>query len=115
MWRPDGTMHATAWWSTWQGGLLIGLMIVIAGSLLWLAIRPPARPETSTTAAGRDDEAVALARMRYARGELDRETFTQVTLDLAGEATADRAGLTVVTDPSGPATPDPGTPPPTPA
>ena len=92
MWRPDGPyMHDTAWWSTWPGALMIGLMVLIAGLLIWLVMRSRNAPGTTSAGpapAAREDDAVAQARMRYARGELDREGFTQVMQDLTGRPPA---------------------------
>lgn len=86
MWGPDGPpMHDTAWWSSWQSALMIGLMILIAGLLLWLVLRSRARPDGPATPARGEDEAVAQVRMRYARGELDRKAFAEMMQDLTGE------------------------------
>jgi uncharacterized membrane protein len=84
-------MHDTAWWSTWPGALMIGLMVLIAGLLIWLVMRSRNAPGTTSAGpapAAREDDAVAQARMRYARGELDREGFTQVMQDLTGRPSA---------------------------
>jgi hypothetical protein len=82
-------MHDTAWWSTWQGALMIGLMILIAGLLIWLIARSRTTPGGSgttggTPSVGPGDDAVAQARMRYARGEIDRATYAQIVEDLTG-------------------------------
>jgi hypothetical protein len=90
MWRPDGPMHETAWWSSWQGAVIIGLLLLIAGLLIWLIARSGTTPSGTTGGsprAGRgDDEAVALARMRYAQGELDRDGFDRIMQDLTGRS-----------------------------
>ena len=79
MWRPDGPMHETAWWSSWQGALVIGLLLLVAGLLIWLIVRSRETPTGGSARGGHgDDEAVALARMRYARGELDRDGFDRI-------------------------------------
>lgn len=107
MWRPDGPMHETAWWSSWQGAVIIGLLLLIAGLLIWLIARsravPPGTSDAASRAASgaRDDEAVELARMRYARGELDRDGFVRIIGDLTGEPPA--------TVPPAPNASDPGT------
>jgi hypothetical protein len=89
MWRPDGPMHETAWWSSWQGAVIIGLLLLIAGLLIWLVLRSRETPGGGAPRHGRgDDEAVALARMRYARGELDRDGYLQVVQDLTGRSPA---------------------------
>ncbi len=87
MWGSDGRyMHDSAWWSTWQGALMIGLMLVIAGLLIWLVARSRTHPGPSSSAApGGHDDAVAQARVRYARGELDRDAYVQLIRDLTGE------------------------------
>jgi hypothetical protein len=85
MWRPDGPMHETTWWSSWQGALIIGLLILIAGLLIWLIVRSRPTPPAGTTSGDPGgDEAVAEVRMRYARGELDRDDFLRITQDLTG-------------------------------
>ena len=105
-------MHDTAWWSTWQGSVMIGLMILITGLLIWLIVRSLARRGTSdkdggaapVAPDGREDDAVAQARMRYARGEIDRADYARIVEDLTGPAPearmATRAGPPGATTPS---------------
>jgi len=78
-------MHETAWWSSWQGAIVIGLLLLIAGLLIWLIVRSREAAAGGSPRGGQsDDEAVALVRMRYARGELDREGFNRIVQDLTG-------------------------------
>jgi len=106
-------MHETAWWSSWQGAVIIALLLLIAGLLIWLLARSGTRPSATSGDSGRggrsDDEAVALVRMRYARGELDRDGFDRIMQDLTGRSPviADR--------PESPAPTEPPTPPEPPA
>jgi len=61
--------------------LLVGLIVVVAarlGGARWGSAAPaPVGPRT-----GEDPQ--ELVRLRYARGEIDRETFLQVSQDLGG-------------------------------
>ncbi|MGZ5290041.1 MAG: SHOCT domain-containing protein [Actinomycetota bacterium] len=113
MWRPDGPMHETAWWSSWQGAVVICLLLVVAGLLIWLIVRSRETPTGGSARAGHgDDEAVALARMRYARGELDRDGFARIMQDLTGRSPAAEpraSGMPESTEPSTPPEP-PGSP-----
>jgi uncharacterized membrane protein len=66
--------------------LLVILLILVAALIGYVAARltvgrgsapPPAVPEVS-------DEPLALLRLRYARGEIDRDSFLQASSDLGG-------------------------------
>lgn len=61
--------------------LLVGLIFVVAarlGGARWgWSAPPPVGPRTG-------DDPLELLRLRYARGEVDRETFLQASQDLGG-------------------------------
>jgi putative membrane protein len=63
--------------------VLVGLIVVVAtrwGGVRGVSAAPaPAGPRTG-------DDPQELVRLRYARGEIDRETFLQVSQDLGGPA-----------------------------
>jgi len=109
-------MHDTAWWSTWQGALMIGLMILIAGLLIWLIARSRTTSETSARSGGappaapgsRADDAVEQARLRYARGEIDRAGYARIVQDLTGSVpeTMAASAATSTADPSASAPPE---------
>lgn len=61
--------------------LLVGLIVVLAGR--WGGTRRvSAAPAPVGSKTGEDPQ--ELVRLRYARGEIDRETFLQVSQDLGG-------------------------------
>ena len=82
----------TDWWSV-ERLLPILLMIVLIAVIVWAVVRftrqprvAPAGVDTGPDRSARQavgDPAVDLVRQRYARGELDRETFLQTVQDLA--------------------------------
>ena len=62
--------------------LLVGLIVAVAGR--WGGLhRGSAAPGAPLRTGG---DPLELVRLRYARGEIDRETFLQVSQDLAGGA-----------------------------
>lgn len=65
--------------------------MMILGTLFWLAllalivlavVRLWPAPGTFRSSAPREDEAVAILRQRYARGEISREEFERMRRDL---------------------------------
>jgi putative membrane protein len=64
--------------------LLIVLLIGLAALIGYFAARFAARGHAAQVAAPAGDEPLALLRLRYARGEIDRETFLQTSADLGG-------------------------------
>jgi len=64
--------------------LLIILLIALAALIGFVAARMAARGQAAPAAVPADDEPLALLRLRYARGEIDRETFLQTSADLGG-------------------------------
>lgn len=77
-----GGPHYFAWFLLF---LLIGLLILL---IFFVLTRWDGRPRPVAAAApgvtGAGDDAHTLVRLRYARGEIDRDTFLQVSQDLAG-------------------------------
>ena len=78
-------------------GAIVGLLLLAA--LITLAIflarsarhggprlgfSPPAPPAPVTGVVGSPDDALALVRLRYARGEMSRDDFLQTSTDLGG-------------------------------
>ncbi len=64
----------------WVFGLLWFLLIAWAIYALFRAVSPPPRgPERDGT-----DRALSILRERYARGEIDKETFERMKRDLGG-------------------------------
>ncbi len=67
--------------------VLIVLLFALAALVGYVVARFAAgravRPAAAGPAAGAD-EPLALLRLRYARGEIDRETFLQTSADLGG-------------------------------
>ena len=61
--------------------LLIGLAVLVL-TRFSITQRSPALPAPVPMRAGEDPQ--ELLRLRYARGEIDRETFLQVSQDLGG-------------------------------
>jgi len=83
----------TDWWSV-ERLVPILLMLVLIAVVVWAVVRFSRQPRVAPAggvdtgpdrsallAAG--DPAVDLVRQRYARGELDRETFLQTVQDLS--------------------------------
>jgi uncharacterized membrane protein len=79
--------HAFGWL---LGLLLFALLVgVIAGLVArWLARREANAvtpvPAAAVAGPGPGDDALGLVRLRYARGEIDREQFLQASADLGG-------------------------------
>ncbi|HEV7133192.1 MAG TPA: hypothetical protein VGN27_05620 [Gaiellaceae bacterium] len=71
--------------------LLLLLVLLVAAQLAATLLRPRHRGpmwklrHQGPGPWGGPPDPVAFARMRYARGEIDRETFVQLTQDLGGE------------------------------
>lgn len=93
------------WWSTDRLVPML-LMLLLLGVVVWAvarftrqpkvqAVHPgPGRPSPSATV----DPALEQARLRYGRGELDRDTFLQIVGDLSPGGV--EAGATDVPPPS---------------
>lgn len=69
-----GLVSMVAYLAFWAGAIVLARRM--------LDERFPQRAPAST----RDDDPVALVRMRYARGEIDRDQYLQLRRDLEGGA-----------------------------
>ena len=85
----DRFMHQGWWWP----GMLFGLVLffVVVGVAIWAVVRltskPAAAPQAATpqvVPALARDSALEEVRVRYARGEIDRDEFVQRSRDLGG-------------------------------
>ncbi|MEW6060082.1 MAG: hypothetical protein AB1551_08105 [Actinomycetota bacterium] len=93
MWYRDPDWHATWWgWCGWIVPLL--LLLLLAAIIVWAVVRTTrqqttapllAPPGPPASPASRSDAAIEQARMRYARGDIDRDQFLRVVRDLSGE------------------------------
>ena len=91
-----GAEHAHDQW--WYGPLhlvfLVVLLALLVLAVVWLVRRLSPRAlnagavEVGATAATATDPAVAELRLRYARGEIEREGYLQSFADLTGRAEA---------------------------
>jgi uncharacterized membrane protein len=82
----------------WIAGIVILMMfVVLVGVIIWAVIRitrtdaakrgpalsgPPPPPAPAPAAASAEDAALTALRMRYARGEIDRDEYVRVASDL---------------------------------
>lgn len=68
------------------GLLLLALVVAVVTTLIvrWLAGSQARALPLVPAAAGQADDALRVVRLRYARGEIDREQFLQTTSDLGG-------------------------------
>ena len=76
--------HPLAW-------VLFALLLIAAAALVVIAVRALLDGRSRAAPVGalpsaRVDEALATARMRYARGEIGREDFLRISEDLGGPA-----------------------------
>jgi putative membrane protein len=81
------------WWQGLLGTLLpLLLLLGLAALVVWAVLRvSDRRPPAALTSpppwpARPADNALELARLRYARGEMSREEFLQVSSDLQGRS-----------------------------
>lgn len=78
------------WWVFFGGVLPLVLFIILIGLVVWAVLRvtgrgrPPVPASTRVPAASPPDEALHEVRLRYARGEMDRQEFVQRYRDLGG-------------------------------
>lgn len=91
MFPNRGPIEHEQWWGSLHGVIPLLLMIALVAVAIWAIIRT-VRQRPAGAAAGvaipLADTAIQEARLRYARGELDRETFLQVERDLSGPPAA---------------------------
>jgi hypothetical protein len=95
--HPDPQFH-TGWWSI-DRAVPILLMLVLFGVVVWAVIRLTRQPRAVPAGAigpgsggsppsAMVDPALQEARMRYSRGEVDRDMFLQIVGDLSPGAVA---------------------------
>lgn len=115
IWHPDRApgWHEP-WWSSWHTVVPLLLVLILGGLVIWLALRlnklqgasaaGPVPTGGAASAAGpvAVDAALATARMRYANGEMDRDTFLAISTDLGGAPPARAADPGVATSGSEP-------------
>jgi hypothetical protein len=114
MWHPDRApgWH-DPWWSSWHTLVPLLLLLILGGLVIWLALRLNKLQTANAAGAAPDgvagaapspvavDAALTTARMRYANGEMDRDTFLAISGDLSGAPSAPTADPTTVeADPS---------------
>jgi putative membrane protein len=83
-WEHSGNGHAFWWFLMF---LLLAVLVGVVAALVfrWLAGRQAAAVPLAPAALGPADDALGLVRMRYARGEIDRDQFLQTSADLGGQ------------------------------
>jgi putative membrane protein len=78
------------WWMFFGGFLSLALFLVLVGLVVWAVLRftGPGRAlmpaSIGAKAASPPDDALHELRLRYARGEMDRQEFVQRYRDLGG-------------------------------
>lgn len=89
MWYGHEGMHGDGAWIP----MIIGLVVLagLVALVVWLVLRvtrneAPSAPMSALTmsGAGRPDAALEALRLRYARGEIDRDTYARIAADLGG-------------------------------
>jgi putative membrane protein len=108
-WQGPGVEHHGAWWGILHL-LPFVMLLVLIGVGIWAVLRITSRPVALGAGVGPAplpprDTAVEELRIRYARGELEREDYAQRMRDLGG---ADIGGRASPVDP--PVPPDDSTP-----
>lgn len=76
MWHAHDGM---GWWMLFA----VLLWLLLVGLVAWI-VTVLARGSNSQSRTTRKDDALAIARSRYAAGEIDRESFEQIRRDLEG-------------------------------
>ena len=78
------------WWMFFGGFLPLLVFIVLIGLVVWAVLRSTGRgralipASTAPMTAPPHDDALHEVRLRYARGEMDRQEFVQRYRDLGG-------------------------------
>ncbi len=78
------------WWMFFGGFLPLVLFLVLIGLVVWAVLRFTGRgralvlASTGATTAAPHDDALHEVRLRYARGEMERQEFVQRYRDLGG-------------------------------
>jgi uncharacterized membrane protein len=97
MWYRNPDWHGF-WWGPFMGIVMILLILLAIGLVVWALLRssrqqPSAGPVTPPAPPGTPrlgpDPAVEQARMRYAKGEIDRDQFLRIVGDLSGGGESD--------------------------
>jgi uncharacterized membrane protein len=84
----DEVYHMThAWWGGWEVVLIALLLAALIGVVIWGVLRMTRAPSVTTGVATvpmtpRPDGALSELRLRYARGEIERDAFLQASEDL---------------------------------
>jgi len=97
-WQDPPPQAHDDWWSGPLHAIaIVLLLILLVAGVVWLlrrlspqvaqATSPALVPAAAGGAALADDPAVALLRMRYARGEVSRDDYRNAIEDLGGVAT----------------------------
>ena len=102
-WQGPGFEHHSAWWGIFHL-LPFVMLLVLIGVGIWAVVRFTSQPSAVRAGVGPAplpprDTAVEELRIRYARGELEREDFAQRMRDLGG---TDLGGRASPVDPSVP-------------
>jgi putative membrane protein len=79
MWHYDDGM---GWWMIFGGLWMVVFWGIIIGLVVWGVRRIAERDESKPTKR-RSNEALEIAKERYARGEISREEFEQIKRDLS--------------------------------
>jgi putative membrane protein len=69
----------------WMGAGMIWMFLLLVGLVLlivWLVQAVQSRPREPGQKDGREDEALGIARERYAKGEITKEQYEQIERDL---------------------------------
>jgi putative membrane protein len=94
-WQGPGVEHHGAWWGILHL-LPFVMVLLLIGVGIWAVLRITPRPVALNAGIGPAplpprDAAVEELRIRYARGELEREDYAQRMRDLGGTDIGDRA------------------------
>ena len=77
----------------WPFGLFFLLILLILGGLVvWSLLRPGARHAPPAAGGSPPDPALEQARLRYARGEIDRDEFVRIARDLGSPVSVEEPG-----------------------
>jgi uncharacterized membrane protein len=81
-WIPGFRGHG-AWWTVSEILPLV-LLIVLIGVVVWAAVRVTRRDRVPVGAAVAGDGALTEVRLRYARGDMNRDEYLEKSHDLGG-------------------------------
>lgn len=104
-WAPAAPAHH--WWF---GIIPMILVAALIGVIIWAVIRLTRERPSGAAFAGavpggalpvREDQALAEARLRYARGEIDRDTYGRMASDLGGAPLAAPIATMPAAEPGG--------------